>query len=150
VFEEGKAKRYAAEANLILSRALLAQGQLVEARQRIERVAAMAKESHNSWLEWAALITAARIQAASGSPANIGESVSRLEKIVAEAAAAGFPDVALEARLALGEIELKGGKAHAGRPRLESLEKDSANAGARLISLKASAALNASANRGAN
>jgi tetratricopeptide (TPR) repeat protein len=150
VFEEGKAKRYAAEANLILSRALLAQGQLVEARQRIERVAAMAKESHNSWLEWAALITAARIQAASGSPANIGESVSRLEKIVAEAAAAGFPEVALEARLALGEIELKGGKAHAGRPRLESLEKDSANAGARLISLKANAALNASANRAAN
>jgi DNA-binding winged helix-turn-helix (wHTH) protein/tetratricopeptide (TPR) repeat protein len=150
VFEEGKAKRYAAEANLILSRALLAQGQLVEARQRIERVAAMAKESHNSWLGWAASITAARIQSAWGSPANIGESVSRFEKVVAEAAAAGFPEVALEARLALGEIELKGGKAHAGRPRLESLEKDSANAGARLISLKASAALNASANRAAN
>jgi eukaryotic-like serine/threonine-protein kinase len=150
VFEEGKAKRYAAEANLILSRALLAQGQLVEARQRVERVAAMAKESHNSWLGWAASITMARIQAALGSPANIGEPASVLEKVAAEAGAAGFPEVSLEARLALGEIELKGGKGQAGRPRLESLEKDSANAGARLISLKASAALNASMNRAAN
>jgi eukaryotic-like serine/threonine-protein kinase len=150
VFEEGKAKRYAAEANLILSRALLAQGQLVEARQRIERVVAMAQGSRLSALVWAASITAARINAASGSPANIGESASRLQKIVAEAGAAGFPELALEARLALGEIELKGGKAQAGRPRLESLEKDSAKAGARLLSLKANAVLNASANAAAN
>jgi tetratricopeptide (TPR) repeat protein len=150
VFEENKAKRYAAEANLILARALLAEGELSEARQRIERAGTMAKESRNSALEWATSITAAQIRAASGNRNDMGESMRRLERIVDEAGRAGFPDLALEAQLSLGEIELKGGNALAGRPRLESLERDSAKAGARLLALKADAALKMFASRAVN
>jgi DNA-binding winged helix-turn-helix (wHTH) protein/tetratricopeptide (TPR) repeat protein len=141
VFEDGKAERYAAEANLILSRALLAGGQIDEARRKIERAMAMAKESHNSELEWSAAITAAQIEAAPGKRTQIAESMKRLETIVGEAARAGFPDLVFEARLTLGEIEMKGGNALTGRPALESVARDSTRAGDRLLSSRADAAL---------
>jgi hypothetical protein len=133
-----------------LSRALLALGRLPEARRRIERAGAIARESGNPALQWETAIAAARIQAASGNRSDIGESMRRLEAIVAQAASAGFPDLGLEARLALGEMELKGGDALAGRPLLEAVERDSARAGVHLLSLKADAALKMFANHAAN
>lgn len=44
-------------------------------------------------------------------------------------------------QLALGEIEMKSGKAAAGRARLEALEKDATAKGFLLIARKAAAAL---------
>jgi hypothetical protein len=59
----------------------------------------------------------------------------------AEANTAAFRELALEASLALGEIEVRTGKLPTGRARLEALKKQSDVDGVLLISLKANAAL---------
>jgi len=141
IFEQAEAGRYAAEAKLILARALLAQGQLGDARTVIEQVMTIAKASHNSQLELASSITHAVTQSASGKTADLSEASERLNKLIAEANTAAFTELALEASLALGEIELRMGKLPTGRARLDALKKKSEDEGVLLVSLKASAAL---------
>jgi hypothetical protein len=140
-FEDAKAGRYAAEAKLILARALLAQGQLGESRKIVEQVMAIAKASHNSQLELAGTIPQAVAQSASGMAGDVSDACARLSRLVGEASTAGFSELALEASLALGEIELTRGKVSAGRARLEALQKESGDDGVRVVSAKASAAL---------
>jgi len=140
-FEEAKAGRYAAEAKLVLARALLAQGQLGESRKIAAQVMAIAKASHNSQLELAGTITQAVAQSASGTAEDVNEACARLARLVGEASAAGFSELALETNLALGKIELTTGKVSAGRARLEALRKESGDHGVRVVSEKASAAL---------
>jgi DNA-binding winged helix-turn-helix (wHTH) protein/tetratricopeptide (TPR) repeat protein/TolB-like protein len=141
IFAEAEAGRYEAEAKLILARALLAQGQLDDARKTIGQVMAIAKASHNPQLELACSITQAVAESASGKPGDVSEAWTRLNRLVTEASTAGFSQLALEAILALGEMELKTGKLSAGRARLEALRKESSEDGVVLVSLKASAAL---------
>jgi hypothetical protein len=86
-------------------------------------------------------ITQAVAQAASGKPADVSEAWTRLNILASEASAAGFSELKLEADLALGELELRTGKASAGRARLEALRKESDEDGVVLVSLKASAAI---------
>ena len=141
VFEEAKAERYAAEAKLILARALVGQGKLNDARKHLEQVMAVAKTSHNAQLELAGSILWAEIQSASGRPADLIEASERLNRLSAEANSATFKELALEASLALGEIEVRTGKLPTGRARLEALKKQSDVDGVLLISLKANLAL---------
>src|SRR5205807_790627 len=82
-----------ASAKLVLSRALLAQGNMVEARESVERVRGVAKETHRRELELAATITAARIRATSGSAADRNEAAKRLNTVIGVATTAGFADV---------------------------------------------------------
>jgi DNA-binding winged helix-turn-helix (wHTH) protein/tetratricopeptide (TPR) repeat protein/TolB-like protein len=142
-FEGAKAGRYAAEAKLILARALLAQGQVGEARKIVEQVLAIAKTSHNSQLELAGSITKARVESASGVASDVNEACARLTRLVGETSAAGFSELALESSLALGEIELNAGRVSAGRARLEALQKQSGDVGVIAVSQKAGAALRA-------
>lgn len=141
VFLETRAGRYLVEANLLESSALTAQGRNVEARKRIEQVTKAATESHNRRLELKAAITSLRIQAASANPAGAAESVKRLHKIISDAGEASFVDVLLDARLAVGEIELSFGNRAEGNAHLEALEKDAKNGGFQLMARKAAAAL---------
>jgi DNA-binding winged helix-turn-helix (wHTH) protein/tetratricopeptide (TPR) repeat protein len=140
-FEDAKAGRYAAEAKLVLARALLAQGQFSESRKIVEEVMAVAKASHNSQLELAGSITQAVAQSASGMAGDVSDACARLARLVGEASAAGFSELALETSLALGEIELTTGKVSAGRARLQALQKESGDNGVLAVSEKASAAL---------
>jgi len=149
VFEEAKAGRYAADAKLILARALMAQGKLNDARKPLEQVLAVAKTSHNAQLELAGSILWAEVQSASGKPADLIEASERLNRLLAEANTTAFKELALEASLALGEIEVRTGKLPTGRARLEALKKQSDVDGVLLISLKANAALQ-SVHRAAN
>jgi hypothetical protein len=149
VFEEAKAGRYAADAKLILARALMGQGKLNDARKPLEQVLADGKTSHNAQLELAGSILWAEVQSASGKPADLIEASERLNRLLAEANTAAFRELALEASLALGEIEVRTGKLPTGRARLEALKKQSDVDGVLLISLKASAALQ-SVHRAAN
>jgi tetratricopeptide (TPR) repeat protein len=141
VFLETRAEQYLVEAHLLESTALTAQGQNAEARKRIEQVTKAATDSHNRRLELKAAITSARIQAVSASPAEAAESVKRLRKIMSDAGEASFVDVLLDARLAVGEIELSLGNRTEGRAHLEALEKDAKNGGFQLMARKAAAAL---------
>jgi DNA-binding winged helix-turn-helix (wHTH) protein/tetratricopeptide (TPR) repeat protein/TolB-like protein len=138
VFEAAKAARYGAEANLVLSKALLGQGQVAESRKVVAQVIAAATESHYKELELKSAIVAARVQTASGSLDDLAESTRQLNRVLVDATAAGFLDLAFDARLALGEIEMG---STAGRARLAALEKDSANAGVLLIARRATALL---------
>jgi hypothetical protein len=54
----------------------------------------------------------------------------------------GYAGFEFESRLNLGELELRSGKANAGRARLQQLQTDARNKGFLLIARKANAALN--------
>jgi eukaryotic-like serine/threonine-protein kinase len=141
VFDEMKAGRYASEARLLLGEARLAQGRIAEAAKSAADVLASAKDSHDQKLELSALITTARVQAGLGSAHDVNESKRQLTRVISDANAAGFADVALDARLALGQIELKAGNLDAGRVHLQALERDSNAAGLAIVARKASATL---------
>jgi len=72
--------------------------------------------------------------------ANRSSSQIRTCTFIAEAMKSGFADYQLEARLALGEIEMQSGNPSAGRSRLDALEKDARVRGFLLIARKAAAA----------
>jgi eukaryotic-like serine/threonine-protein kinase len=141
VFGETRAGRYLVEANLLQSNALAAQGRNAEARHRIEQVTKAATDSHNRRLELKAAITTARIQADSASQREAADSVKRLHRIISDAGEATFVDLTLDARLALGEIELSSGNRVEGSADLEALEKDAKNGGFLLMARKAAAVL---------
>jgi DNA-binding winged helix-turn-helix (wHTH) protein/tetratricopeptide (TPR) repeat protein len=141
MFEAEKAGRYTAEAKLSLCKALLAQGRIAEARKYVEQVIAAASESHNRELELNSAIIAARLQAASGNLAEVGESIRNLERLIGEASSAGFGGVVYEARLAKGEIQMDSSDRAAGRTYLETLAKDAHTKGFHLIASQASPAL---------
>jgi hypothetical protein len=61
--------------------------------------------------------------------------------VMADATAASFEGVVLEARLALGEAEMNSGNRTEGRTVLENLEKEAGKNGFVLIARRAAAAL---------
>lgn len=140
LFEKTKADKDAAAAYLALSRASFGQGKLSEAHDYVERAMATAKKLRNEELGLFAAIAAARIQAASGKAVDRNESMRKLREVVARATSATFAGIALEARLALGEMELSANRA-AGVVHLQALEKDALSGGFRLLARKADAAL---------
>ena len=64
-----------------------------------------------------------------------------LEGVLAEAKKYGYLNYEYQARLALGEIEIKVGKAVAGRARLAALRQDAIRAGFLLLARKADGAM---------
>jgi len=141
MFEAENAGRYAVEAKLSLCKALLAQGRIPEARKYLEQVRAAASESHNRELELNSAIIAARLEAASGNVAELGEAIRHLERLIGEASTAGFWGIVYEARLVKGEIQIESSDRVAGWTYLESLGKDADKAGFQLIAREAAAAL---------
>lgn len=83
-------------------------------------------------------ITAARVRAALGKPA---EATKSLDATLAEAAKFGFVKYQYEARLARGEIEMQSGEAAAGRAQLARLQHEAKAKGFLLIARKAAAAV---------
>ena len=137
IFEKTKAMREVAEANVFLARTSLSQGKMAEARERVEKASAFAKRAHDRQLELSAELTAARAEAASESRTQREEGERRLSEAVRQATTAGFAHVALEARLALGEIEMNFGKREAGRANLMALQREASRGGFQLIAQKA-------------
>ena len=70
------------------------------------------------------------------------EAVRTLENVRGDASRHGYAGFEFESRLNLGELELRSGKANAGRARLQQLQTDARNKGFLLIARKANAALN--------
>ncbi|MGB7844463.1 MAG: tetratricopeptide repeat protein [Candidatus Acidiferrum sp.] len=143
VFEQTKTASDEAKADLIQAEALLREGNLTDAALHIERTAKIAQSSHDRELQLYATVIAARIQAASENAAKVDESTRRLHGVLAEANAASFEPIALEARLALGEVELKYHNHAIGRAKLVALERDATRRGFQLIARKAAAELRA-------
>jgi eukaryotic-like serine/threonine-protein kinase len=126
-----------AAARAALARSLLGQGKPVEAQNEINHARFLLKTSHNRGLQISVALAGASIEAASG---RTREALRVLETTLAQAREAGLLRFQLEARLALGETELVGGKPEVGRTRLAVLEKEASDLGYRLISQRAAAA----------
>jgi len=126
-----------ANARAVQAKVFLAQHNPGKAQEAIGRALELSRRSQNRasrvWVE----TVSAQVRASLGKPAAARES---LKATLAEAKKYGFIRNELEARLALGEIEMKSGQAVAGRARLEALEKDAAAKGFGLIARKAAAA----------
>lgn len=125
-------------ADAMLARALLAQGKSIEASKELDPVAAQRLQNEEIRLEFSQV--AALVRAASGNPSDQSAAIKMLEAMLAEAAKHGYLGYAFEARLALGEIEVKSGRAVAGPARLRTLAKDARAKGFLLIARKAASA----------
>jgi tetratricopeptide (TPR) repeat protein len=147
-FQQTSAQQDLAAADLLLSRVLLAQGKVGEARTAIAKASAAAAEAHQQELELLTSVAAARVYAASGKAQDVADATKRLTQLTSDASAAGFFDAALEARLALGQVELVSGDHMAGIAQLQNLRKDAAAAGFGLIAGEAARASDDESARG--
>ncbi len=131
-----------AEANswVVLSRALLAENKINDARAPLENARAAVKKSQTPETHIVVDIIVARIQAATGQPADQAQAIAALEATLLEATKYHMLIHQFEARLAIGEIEIKSGKSAAGRARLAALEKEASAKGCLLIARKAAKA----------
>ncbi len=129
------------DAHVVLARALLSLGRKAEAEKEIDLATQLVAKSQNHAVHLDVSMVAARIHAASGRSADLADAAKTLNIVLAEATKCGFAGYQFEARLSLGEMELKSGHAAAGRARLQALEKDATAKGCLLIARKAVAAL---------
>ena len=127
-------------AEAAVGRALMASEKAHEALQAVDRSLAHAAVSDNRLLRLSVAIASTRVRAATQAPATIGDAAKSLETVRLEAARYGFVTLGLEARLALGELEVHAGSVSAGRARLSALEREARARGFGLIARKAAAA----------
>jgi tetratricopeptide (TPR) repeat protein len=129
-----------AAAEAVLALAWLAEGRLREAQQAIARLEKRLTVTQDRLLRLSGGISIARVQAASKGPDQIKVARQRLEALIREAADIGAVAIAFDARLALGEIEMKAGETDSGRARLAALERDAKARGFINIATKGGAA----------
>ena len=129
-----------AAALAVVADALLAQARPAEAQRAIDRAMTVSRSTQNVFIRIPLAITSARIGGASGKPPGPGAAVEHLKTILAETDTLGLFTLQLEARLALGALELAGVNPAAGRDRLAELESYAGEKGFGLIARKARAA----------
>jgi len=129
-FSREKEAENEASGAVILGRALLAQGKSEAARSSIARARALMPHTASMPSMFALDIADARISGA----------VNELTQVLRRAQTHGFVGYALQARLELGEIAIRGGKAGA-RQELQALRKEAETRGFGLIARKAGALL---------
>jgi TolB-like protein/Tfp pilus assembly protein PilF len=120
-----------------LALSLLEQGKPAEAEKEIRAAENAVATAEGRLLAVGVAITAGRIHAANG---KAGEASRSLQGALAEAARLDCGRCLLDARLALGETEMKQGKKAAAQEHLATLEKDAKAKGFQLIARKADAA----------
>jgi len=129
-------------ADALLLRTLLAKGEIAEASHEMEQAEGLVKQNHDRGMRLDFAISAARVLAASG---DIAKAKNGLKASLAEAAKYGYVAEQFDARLALGEVEMKTGQTVAGHAGLATLEKDARAKGFLLVARKATAAAKSSA-----
>lgn len=125
------------DAGTALAEAQLALGKTIDARVEVESADLALKKSLDQMLRVQTEIVAARVRAAEGDGAG---AIRDLERTLSDATRFGFVPLQLDARLALGQIEMKTGRAASGRARLDALERDAKAKGFLLVARRAGAA----------
>jgi serine/threonine protein kinase/tetratricopeptide (TPR) repeat protein len=133
-FQKQESTEQEIRADAVLAQALLGQNNPSAAFEEIDNIAAKVGKSQNRDIRLYSQVVASRVDAAMGKPA-LAER--RLRAALAEAIRYGLVNRQLEARLALGEIEVKSGNAVDGRSLLHALERDAKTKGFLLIARKA-------------
>jgi tetratricopeptide (TPR) repeat protein len=119
-----------APALAVLAEALLLQGDLAGARQAANRTQALVEKTEDRELRAVVAPALARVDAASG---QVSKALRDLQKATAEAASLGLVASSLEARLALGEIQLRAGSRIEGMATLQALHRDAEERGFRFL-----------------
>jgi tetratricopeptide (TPR) repeat protein len=143
--EAGAAEAIAAA---VLAQALVAEGRIPEAQKTMEQAPIVGQHTENVQARFATSIVGAEVRAVSAAaastkdsslnpPAGFLEACEGLKSIAAEAKRMGFVGVEFQARLTLGEIEMRHGNPRAGRTRLAALEKQATARGFGLIAHEA-------------
>jgi tetratricopeptide (TPR) repeat protein/TolB-like protein len=130
----GKEPQVEITAEIVLARCLLVLGRTPEARVEISKAEKLARSSEDRLQQIEVGIVSARVHSAIRASV---DQVKRLEAMIAQAKRYGCVACEFEARLALGEVEIRSARAASGRARLAHLEKDSAAKGFLLIASKA-------------
>ena len=149
-FEKEKASPDETSAYTLLSRALLAQGKLDDARKAIQHAADLGRSSPDPALKWPIEIQTARVDMAEAGPKPSASVLSaigtRLRAVIASAKSLGYYELECEARLTLAEVELRTEPA-LGRSQLETLEKETRQRGLVLLANEAQLLASASPTR---
>jgi eukaryotic-like serine/threonine-protein kinase len=140
---ETTSPRDTAMARILLSQTLVASGKIAEARESISHAIQFAERSHDLDISLMSRVVSARIDSVSGSPEQQREAAKRLSAVAQQAKVAEFVYAALEARLAMGEMELKSGDVAAAHAHLKVLQEEASSQGFQLIVQKATAMLGA-------
>jgi DNA-binding winged helix-turn-helix (wHTH) protein/tetratricopeptide (TPR) repeat protein len=140
-FEKEKGDPDTTNGYTLLSRILQTQGKLEDARKAIRHAAQLGRKSHDPALTSPIAIQTARLEtAAAGQDAAghlaLATARQQLRSTIATAKKLGYYQIECEARLALGEAELKANPS-SGRSQLETLEKETHERGLELLSRKA-------------
>ena len=132
-----KASDLEAGALAVLAEADLRLNKVDAAREAITKARALTGKSEERHVITSVAIAAARVAAASG---RRDEALRSLADVVVEMTRLGLVELQFDARLAIGEIEMKAGKTAEGRAHLETLEKDATAKGYLLFVHKSEAA----------
>jgi serine/threonine protein kinase/tetratricopeptide (TPR) repeat protein len=122
-----------------LAESLRVEGKLTEAQSVIDSARKLGDKSGDVGVQLPATIEYARLQAAVG---KTGEAIKLLEDAIEQARKAHILPFQLEARLALGETEIKSSNSTVGRVDLKALEQEARSKGFLLIAREAAAARN--------
>jgi tetratricopeptide (TPR) repeat protein/TolB-like protein len=133
-FEKEKLSDNQATAQALLTVILLRQGRVADAQKTAEQAITLSRQSGNRQARFDGELANARALAALGKGA-LG--LNRLESVLAEAKKYGYLNYEYQARLALGEIEMKSGRTAAGGARLSALQRDATRSGFLLLARKA-------------
>lgn len=143
-FQREKVPEMEAAAYALIARAQLDQRQYGASQHTAEQASALSAKSQEPFMRLSTAILAARVHSAVGTntPAQrrvSADALRTLNSTVAQARRFGFLELELEARLAMGEIEMKSGRTDGGSRRLAEVEKTAQAKGYGLIARKAAA-----------
>ena len=124
-------------ASTMLTRALLAEGKIGDAKKEIEGAKALATQSQNQLVRFQFDLARARVLLTSERP-NLPRA--EVDEILGEARKRGFVGIEFEARLVLAEWEKKSGHDAVARTELAGLENSARSRGYGLVARKAAAA----------
>lgn len=144
VFEKEKSDPDSSSAYTLLSRVLLEQGKLDDAHTAAKKGAQLSLSSADPALRLPAEIQEARVEIISGEAAQMAGARQTLHAVITAAAKLGYYSIECEARLALGELELKANPS-TGRRQLTVLSSETHERGLELLARQAQSAIASSA-----
>jgi hypothetical protein len=120
----------------VLAHSLLVQGNVVDAQKAIAEAVRLMQANPNLPNRRLVITTAARIRSAAG---ETEQAARDLDRVLVDARKSRDLSDEFDARLLLGDIELRTGKTAVGRARLATLEKDATARGFLLLARQARA-----------
>jgi DNA-binding winged helix-turn-helix (wHTH) protein/tetratricopeptide (TPR) repeat protein len=139
-FDKEKSDPDSSSAYVLLSRSLLMQGKLREAREASKRAIDLSLTSSDPSLKLPAEIQQARVEIAGNDASSNTAALKKLQSVVTTAKKLGYYNIEVQARLATGEFQLKTNSS-LGQKQLKSLASESRSHGLGLLARQAESAI---------